>query len=1550
MAKYEITTESGTYEIETSTPVNPDQLFNSPVQNRETVDVHGANSAWLKSKGLNGSDAARDAYLDEDNSSDEGLYSRMSQAIMPSVQPINVSKMLEDWNSTRGQASDVWRGETTVQEKFHSFIQKRKRYLAEFYVSGTEEGGQKVLLDWADFWPSTYRGTKQLIGLEDFDVPVLDSIADFTGGLKKDAEIRQQMFTEHLKESGHLGEAATMRSLNAVGETLVFLNEVKRLNFKYGGNAAANASRWQKALGTLKHGQKMSLFKALTAEDVDLKERAQVWGISSLYMSTPAVSGQVGTKAGAVAIDFVLNSLVSTFKDQGYADIVKSEDMDEFDKIMAAAEMFGSDAVFSAMTKAYDKAGINVKSDLGVDVDRIAQDISLQLMNPRQAQIRLSMNPIDMARQEVAITGRGGIKVDEAKIGAEKTIEATKQQLMLEVKELKQLEFDPEKQGEASEKNELQIAEKEAVLDVIKETEGKPAEERAIAVRERVSELGETIDESVPVKTRINRINRVRKKPVREEMTMSQFYKTIEGVSKVAEKAGVRGVGQAKAEYMKFAEERFTWREAEAFEAKMDKAIEKGVGVDKFIQTAEREAQRLLQPKREIERTIPIKDMSGRKDISEAEFIRTVFREAEKASIGARRATIDKITMTTKDMKRLMDKMDSKTRSKVVKSAMKVVEARTDEAREKALAEFNARSTELIEVAERQQAVLDYKKSVDVTKKIVADRKSKKWFRDSLEAVFDAKKELPKTDELTSLERQQFFGGAKQLREFLKENPVDGMTTEQLRLVSGQINHLVKKHKQIVAEEQKYNKSKALHDVEQQLGFVSVKKPDLSAQIGGKRGEAIEKAKTLESVQLIPQGLAEQLDYRTDGGAFQKIQKSFVDSAVRESEFLSRVVDVVEPAEKTMDKLKLHKNGDRKEIPTTTFQVGSADRVLIYMFARDPYTLDAMRNEGYSHGDEHRQGQGRKSIKLTDEMIAATEAMMTPQEREVAETLIRGYRVMGQMTSQHSLDNYGFDITPNKSYTGQARRVGAGLDKDAPEFTVDIEKGIGLTEGFHQHRLENSGQFQARTGSKQPLVGYDPVAQFRRAMMLSGKYYGYSIALDDANRFMNYSKRSGLRDQYYTKGRKDPYERVETLVRQLNEPISLKKDKSAAMVKNSINLAMEYTASALKINPKVQMYQLASFEMARPYMSKEAYKMAQKEFGKAFAGTMVPQKWADDKIAEMSERFPYLNMRYKGRMGIAVGDQARAKKQMRGMGGIRRKDAAVIYAMMKGVEADVRNSNLSPEKQEAEIESRLADAIERSQPSYELQSRPELARSESEIARRITMFSSQRNKNFYHLNKGTGILLERVRQGEKISKDDFSKSMDMIMPVVRSQMIIAGIQTVFEQALLEAGDIAGLERERPEGGIDLVKYLAGEYSENAVYSMFGSMGALTSLATSIAQGYEFEGIPIGSMIRDLGAYERLARMYADYLDAEDEGEEDEWLEENQVRVGEEISKAMNVLSVSTTGVPTKNAYRWYIEVPTALWPTELSERIKEYDYDDIQERKTTWDRIFRRED
>ena len=70
----------------------------------------------------------------------------------------------------------------------------------------------------------------------------------------------------------------------------------------------------------------------------------------------------------------------------------------------------------------------------------------------------------------------------------------------------------------------LQIAQKEAVLDVIKETEGKTPNEQIVAIQRRTEQISETLSDKAPVKTQINRINKIRQPKLKQEFTQKDFY------------------------------------------------------------------------------------------------------------------------------------------------------------------------------------------------------------------------------------------------------------------------------------------------------------------------------------------------------------------------------------------------------------------------------------------------------------------------------------------------------------------------------------------------------------------------------------------------------------------------------------------------------------------------------------------------------------------------------------------------------------------------------------------------------------------------------------------------------------------------------------------------------------------------------------------------------------------------------------------------------------------------------------------------------------------
>jgi len=1078
---------------------------------------------------------------------------------------------------------------------------------------------------------------------------------------------------------------------------------------------------------------------------------------------------------------------------------------------------------------------------------------------------------------------------------------------------------------DANEKVELEIAQKEAVIDVINKTQKLTPSEQLNALNDRLKALADTHDENIPVKTQINRVNKVRKQKPREDMTRPQFYKTMEKVSQEAAKAGVRGIGEAKAVYNKFADENLTWREAEAFDAKLEAALQKdGMTVDKFAAIAEREAQRLMKPKKVVERTIPIKDLSSKKDITHNEYVRAVLREAEKASQGARRATIDKITMTNKDMTKAMDGMSTEGRGKLLKAAMKVGQARNDEARGKALAEFKEKANELVDKEERGVAEKAFDKSVKKANEVLAERTTPKTLRDALGRIVNEKAPPVVIDEKMTVEEAETAREAALIAKSMEGIPRDDMTNEELILTSGRINALIKRSADQQKEIAQYHRTKTSQEVYDQKAAVSIEAPDFHkrADADSTSGSVLEKTGELfnaaTAMNLIPHGIARNLDYHHKTGMFQRIQDSFTDSVIKEAHFTTRIMNILDPHEAQFSKINYKRNGDKKAIPTTITKLGVSDRLRIFLGSKDPQTLEAMIESGVS------KGTGKGTIPLDQMKIDGIIKQMSAEEKEAGDAILRALRVSGEMVTERSMAEEEYDMAPNKNYAGQLIRIGTDAEAKAGsgdvDIKIDIESGLGLNEAFHQSRLENSGQFKSRGKSKKPVLLYNPLQQLRSTMRVNGKYYGYAKELKSANRLMLYGRKNGLREQYHKNGRGEFYDEFENYVKQQNDLSGHHVTKSGRWASNVVSGFMEYTAGALKINPKVQFFQLGSFPLMKSKMSDEAYKVAQKEFGKAFAGTTVPfNKNMERKISEMSKEYPYINMRYKGRMGVAIGDQERSKKQMRGMEGIRHKDAAVIYAGLKGIEHDVSKLNLSPDEARAEIEKRITNTILETQPSQDDPSRIALSRSDSDIARRLTMFMSQRNKLTDMNNSALMPLYETVRRGEPVTVSDVKQAVSDLLPVIKSQLIIGGIQTIAEQVIMEVSDATGLkERKRFDTPEEYAMYLTGELTENTLFAGFGGWGTFASALSSTAQGYDFEPVPTRAILTDLAASASTMSMLADYSEAKYEGEGREWMDENRMLLGEKISKAITPVTMAWKGFNAKAFYRWLVEVPAVL--------------------------------
>ena len=1418
---------------EESTPVfreeaNPNALFNTPVQNKEQIDVRASNSVWLNSKGVETNEATldlnRDAYLDEDDSSDEGMYQAMSQVIMPNVSPINVQKILEDMNSAVGAPDSL--SEETTGDRWTSFIQQKKRSLVEFVASGTEEGGHKILMTWADFWPSSYRGVKELVGLEDFDVPVIDNIANFTGGLKKDADLRKAMFIDHLKESGHIGSAATVKIGDAIGETLIFLNEIKRLGLSYGGGAAKATGRWNKALKTATHASKISLFKTLTSEGVTMKDRMGIFGISMMYMSTPALSGQVTGKAGAVATDLFLNSLVSTFKDQGYTDIANDSDMDGFDKIMAAVELFGADAVFSSMTKAYNKGtGSTLKAD-GVDIDRMSNDIKASGMNPRAS----DNTPISQARLNVEMTGRGGIEIDKAEAEAKAVVKATKVKLEKDIADAKEASLESTKpspkdsdgdKGSESKVEEikLQMAQKEAVLDVIKETEGKTPNEQIVAIQRRTEQISETLSDKAPVKTQINRINKIRQPKLKQEFTQKDFYKSLASTS----------------------------RDAVSSMAK-------------------------------------------------------------------------KIAESNKEVTSVINSLPKDVRAEVTSLALKVSEAKTDEARETALDKFVEYAKVAADIHSLKLATVEYDKARKGAESLVKSGEVSPIIKTQIEALLKGITKKSIDESLaTELDKLDTYEGAQMAsiaRELAQMPALDKMSADDVRTQAEMLNGLVHQMKRVSSEIYELGKTKAQAKVDSQELLLAANswgvRPPRTGKIGKKRDAVSEWVRKLQfDAQMVPRGIAESLDF-LDKGAFTKIQDKLELSSIKISEVESSVASIFTKHTDYMSKLGYSKNKDTKIYQSktesgkdSTVSLGIADRLRVFLASKDVNTSEVMKEVGWKR--ELKEDKFFLSTKEVDRIISD----MPAQERAVGDAYISLGKLLSGYLDTRSMEINGYPLS-QEGWTAPQYRIGSSfLNKQGDmDFGVNIDKGQGFNEQMIKFSVESSGSLKKRTGSKEALLMYNPVQMMKGVERVVSTYYGRADALREANKFLYEARKGGddsLQTKYAKAGRENTYNTFNNYIKELNgERGGGKSNSSDNALKKIFNWGVEYTAGVLKMNPKVALVQLASLPTASTVLSKSESVGMYKAFisGKSTS------------IEEMSRRAPYLWSRYNGKLGIMLGDTKIAKKKERGFGGIKFMDSKVIGAIFTAKEKSIlsKNPSLTGEKLDKAIEEAVFSVIMRTQPSFEDISRPELARSSNPIARMVTIFSSQRNKNYYLGWKASAELMKKV-DSNTATITDYKNSSKVIGNLLIAYGVFAALNTASQNLIEEVMDMRG---SRPLDDDGSVASWDGEFTGHFIKGGVSSAGAVASLASSAASGFDVERTPISAAKNDAEALVSIFSDIGEMQEAFSNGRGQENLQENWQMYGKHLSAWGNLATQTYSGVNIKNSYKWLIEAPLAV--------------------------------
>jgi hypothetical protein len=444
---------------------------------------------------------------------------------------------------------------------------------------------------------------------------------------------------------------------------------------------------------------------------------------------------------------------------------------------------------------------------------------------------------------------------------------------------------------------------------------------------------------------------------------------------------------------------------------------------------------------------------------------------------------------------------------------------------------------------------------------------------------------------------------------------------------------------------------------------------------------------------------------------------------------------------------------------------------------------------------------------------------------------------------------------------------------------------------------------------------YNPAKVIKGVERIVATYYGRGEVLRDINNFMYESRKGGdksLRDQYARLGKEGTYNTFSTYIKHLNEGrgggYSSEADK---LMKRIANAGIQYMAGkALKLNPKIIIAQAASLPTASAVIEPKYSDIMNQSFVKGYAS-----------INEMAEKAPSLWARYRGRVGIMIGDKALSEKQQRGLGGMKKMDARVIGSVYRAMQAKVSDTRpgLKGDAYDRAVEGEVITVIQKSQPSFEDVSRPELARSTDPIARMAMVFSSQRNKNLYLGTKSLAGVMQKYADGT-LSPKDVKESMRVIKQLAIANAVFAAINTGMQQLTEEILDARGVKVKKytNEDWTDEALDVAGDYVVNYLTAGLSSMGAWASMIASLSQGFSADRSPLGTVISDAKKFTSIAGDLQEINKGFKEGDPDSVFKEHWLKYGSHLTTAGNVVVQPLTGVNIANIYKYVVEAPTAL--------------------------------
>lgn len=468
-----------------------------------------------------------------------------------------------------------------------------------------------------------------------------------------------------------------------------------------------------------------------------------------------------------------------------------------------------------------------------------------------------------------------------------------------------------------------------------------------------------------------------------------------------------------------------------------------------------------------------------------------------------------------------------------------------------------------------------------------------------------------------------------------------------------------------------------------------------------------------------PELVCEILD-KEENGIIREILSTGIDEGVTESlryaqdiemkwgEFIKESGIDVEDWSEYFDKNPANVDWQTLTLPSgKTMKISKGIRITFYM-----HSLNAKNEAHLLQGGYAFERTPTNIRAMTEEDSQAILDTVTDEEKRVAEALKNiVYDPQHAAINEKYITLNGYSLGREENYL-RIKVAGVSLPKEVKQLHRQISK----------QALEEMGMLKERRNAKNPILIEDIFKATYESIRNASTFIGLAVPIRDA-KLLLYSERfeKQLSQIYGPAWHKYLDRYLEDVVGDMTRMDDV--EKLIANMKDKATVAL------LGLNPFVWFYQPVS------------YLSASTEISSKYLARASTTKATPELLTKWSKRSPQLLERIKGGYSRDIADVGRigaVRKHWTGrrglsgklMGGIRNFDTKTVIRICEACEMEQRELGHTGEELARRATKRAEEVIRKTQPTFHAKDRSEISRSRNPFVRALTMFTSQRNKNY----------------------------------------------------------------------------------------------------------------------------------------------------------------------------------------------------------------------------